>query len=227
MLGLFNCFLFASGILVGYYIAKETRKADQKWMNAVYSLDPALFNHKRVLVVGTDQTSGSTDVMLTVESDGATTQIEQIPRETLIDSDKYGVVKANALYGLGGPKVAEQELERLTGHKIDHFVHVNLDAVRKISTAIGGLKIKVPFAMKYDDNAQNLHIDLAAGEQQLSGSALEGYIRFRHDGLGDIGRLERQQQVYQQIFSKVLTPTSLVHLPQLIAIARQDLTTDL
>lgn len=64
-------------------------------------------------------------------------------------------------------------------------------------------------------------------KQILSGNALEGYIRFRNDGLGDIGRLQRQQQVYKAVFTKVLSAKSLIHLPELIQIFREDVKTDL
>ncbi|MCL6640368.1 MAG: LCP family protein [Candidatus Rokubacteria bacterium] len=48
------------------------------------------------------------------------------------------------------------------------------------------------------------------------GSGAEGYIRFRHDALGDIGRVERQQKILLAIFRKLKNPAMLVRAPQLI-----------
>ena len=218
---------FVLGLGTGWYIGNGKGKDEQVIKQAAFDLDPTLFNGKRILVLGTDQTSGSTDVMFTVESDGNTTQIEQIPRDTLINSPRFGVVKANALYSLGGPDVVEYDIGKVLHKKIDHYARINLEAVRRISDAIGGVEVNVPIRMQYDDKTQNLHINLMKGKQILKGKQLEGYIRFRHDGLGDIGRMERQQQVYQAIFKNVLSAKSLFHLPELISISNQDIKTDL
>ncbi|KEF43021.1 MAG: hypothetical protein ER33_02095 [Cyanobium sp. CACIAM 14] len=222
-----NLALFASGLLLGGYLANGYTSIDHALKNAAYELDPSLFNRKRVLVLGTDQSSGSTDVMFTVESDGAMTEIEQIPRDTMVQSGRFGVVKANALYALGGAEAAEDEVSRLIHGKIDHFARVNLEGVRRAGDALDGIEVNVPVRMKYDDYSQNLHIDLYPGRQVLKGAGLEGFIRFRHDGLGDIGRMERQRVVFNALFEKILSPGALVHLPDLIRITQEDVKTDL
>ena len=225
---LLTLLVFGSGILVGTLIARGgIGKVEQKLKNAAYDLDPTLLNSQQVLVLGTDQSSGSTDVMFTVSSDGSTTHIEQIPRDTLVDNEKYGIVKANSLYTLLGPEKTEAEISKIIGKKVDHFARVNLKAIRMASDAIDGVEIKVPKRMKYDDYSQKLHIDLYPGKQVLKGTDLEGYIRYRNDGLGDIGRLDRQQQVYKAIFKKLLSTKSLIHLPDLIEIFKDDVKTDL
>ncbi len=225
---LLTLLVFGSGILFGTLIARGgIGKVEQKLKNAAYDLDPTLLNSQQVLVLGTDQSSGSTDVMFTVSSDGSTTHIEQIPRDTLVDNEKYGIIKANSLYTLMGPEKTEAEISKIIGKKVDHFARVNLNAIRMASDAIDGVEIKVPTRMHYDDYSQKLHIDLYPGRQMLKGTALEGYIRYRNDGLGDIGRLERQQQVYRALFQKLLSANSLIHLPGLIEVFKDDVKTDL
>jgi len=226
-LRLFTFVTFILGLIIGALIGRGTAHVTEQVKNAAYELDPSLFNGRRILVLGTDQTSGSTDVMFTIESDGDKTVLEQIPRDTLINSPNYGVIKANSLYTLGGPEAVEIDIEKILNKKIDHYARVNLEGVRRISDAIGGVEVNVPFRMKYDDNSQNLHIDLQPGKQVLKGKDLEGYIRFRHDGLGDIGRMERQREVYNAIFKNVLSTRSLLHLPELIKISQEDIKTDL
>ena len=131
------------------------------------------------------------------------------------------------LYTLMGPEKTEAEISKIIGKKVDHFARVNLNAIRMASDAIDGVEIKVPTRMHYDDYSQKLHIDLYPGRQMLKGTALEGYIRYRNDGLGDIGRLERQQQVYRALFLKLLSANSLIHLPGLIEVFKDDVKTDL
>ena len=51
----------------------------------------------------------------------------------------------------------------------------------------------VPKRLKYVYQSQDLVIDLQPGRQVLSGEALEGFLRWRNDELGDFGRLEQRQ----------------------------------
>jgi anionic cell wall polymer biosynthesis LytR-Cps2A-Psr (LCP) family protein len=81
--------------------------------------------------------------------------------------------------------------------------------------------------MWYHDNTQGLHIDLQPGRQVLKGRDLEGFLRFRHDEMGDIGRLDRQRLVLKALFKQITRPESLVRLPALLAVAGKDLRTDL
>jgi len=53
------------------------------------------------------------------------------------------------------------------------------------------------------------------------------FIRFRHDELGDIGRMERQKLVITALLKKLATPEILARLPQLISVVGSDIKTDL
>ena len=63
--------------------------------------------------------------------------------------------------------------------------------------------------------------------RSLKGQELEGFLRFRHDELGDIGRMERQKLVLAEVFRKLANPTLVTRLPELMKIAGSDLRTDL
>jgi anionic cell wall polymer biosynthesis LytR-Cps2A-Psr (LCP) family protein len=81
--------------------------------------------------------------------------------------------------------------------------------------------------MYYVDNSQGLYIDLVPGRQLLRGEALEGFLRFRHDEAGDLGRMERQRLVLAEVFRKLAQPTTIARLPALLKIAGEDIHTDL
>jgi anionic cell wall polymer biosynthesis LytR-Cps2A-Psr (LCP) family protein len=72
-----------------------------------------------------------------------------------------------------------------------------------------------------------LSIDLQPGRQVLKGHDLEGFLRFRHDEMGDIGRLERQQLALKALFRKLTSPQTLVRLPSLLMASHPDVTSDL
>ncbi|MDP4708128.1 MAG: LCP family protein, partial [Cyanobium sp. MAG_237] len=158
-------------------------------------INPFGNGNRRVVVIGTDKVGENTDVMFTVQLKDGVTQLTQVPRDTFVESAEFGVIKANALYAFGGMGVLKQELTSLLNAPVDRYVRVNLRAVEHLADAIGGVEVDVPKRMYYVDNAQNLYIDLYPGLQVLKGEQLEGFLRFRHDEMGDLGRMERQKLV--------------------------------
>ena len=188
---------------------------------------PVATGNHRVLVIGTDQVSGNTDSLFTLHLDGGKTELTQVPRDTYIESDQYGPMKANALYANGGVPLVQQELSKLLSAPVDHYIVVNLNAVQHLGDALGGVDVDVPKRMLYTDQTQGLTIDLYPGRQLLKGKDLEGFLRFRHDGLGDLGRMQRQQLVLNEVFRKLANPAFVTQLPALLKIAGTDIKTDL
>ena len=190
-------------------------------------VDPLGIGERRVLVMGSDVIGGNTDVMFTVQVKDGITHLTQVPRDTYVEPPELGVMKANALYATGGPDAAKAEVGRLLAMPVQKHLKVNLAAVTKVADALGGVEVTVPKAMYYVDNAQGLLIDLAPGPQVLKGADLEGFLRFRHDEMGDLGRMERQRLVLAEVFRKLVQPTTLVRLPALLQIAGEDVHTNL
>jgi len=190
-------------------------------------LDPLGIHDRRILVMGSDKVGENTDVMFTVQIVDGTTRITQVPRDTYVESEQLGVVKANALYALAGIDTTRAEIGRLLEAPVDRYVKVNLTAVARIAEALGGVEVDVPKRMFYVDNSQGLYIDLVPGRQLLRGEALEGFLRFRHDEAGDLGRMERQRLVLAEVFRKLAQPTTVTRLPALLKIAGEDIHTDL
>ncbi len=190
-------------------------------------LNPLTIENRPILVLGRDAVGENTDVMFTVRLDGDITHITQVPRDTFIESPQLGVVKANSLFALGGIQTAKAEVGTLLATPVERYLKVNLDAVNKVAEALGGVEVDVPKRMYYVDNAQGLYIDLYPGKQLLKGKDLEGFLRFRHDERGDLGRMERQRQVMAQVFSKLAQPATIAKLPALLEIAGNDMVTDL
>lgn len=190
-------------------------------------LDPLGIGRRHILVIGTDAVGANTDVILAIRVKDGRTEITQVPRDTYIETQDLGVVKANSLYAYGGLKRARSELSGLLAAPLDRHLRVNLAAVTKVADALGGVEIDVPKRMYYTDSHQDLTIDLYPGRQVLRGHDLEGYLRFRHDEAGDIGRMERQRQVMGEVFRRMANPTTLAQLPALLKIAGEDIETDL
>jgi len=203
----------------------ETASKPEEWRNPFGAWVD--LGQDDVLILGTDMGGGNTDVIAAMRVEGGQTTITQIPRDGYIETEQYGPMKINALYSAGGTEALKREISDRMGRPIRHHLVVNLGAIRKIADMIGGIEVDVPKRMQYTDNTQGLYIDLQPGLQNLKGRDLEGFLRFRHDEAGDIGRMERQQLAVQALFRKLIRPEQLVRLPVLVMLSGNDMQTDM
>lgn len=162
--------------------------------------------------------SGRTDTIMVFHVDCNNKRINgiSIPRDTIIDIPGYGRNKINSAYHFGGVNLAIDVIEKLLGINIDYYVLLDPDAFKKIVDALGGVEIYIEKDMRYKDSWGKLYIDLKKGYQRLNGIQAEGYVRFRHDPLGDIGRIERQQKFLYALLSQVTKPNVIIRIPTLI-----------
>lgn len=150
-----------------------------------------------------------------------------IPRDTNCDIPGHGRQKINGANALGGEQLAMRTVEELTGVHCDHFVVLNVHGLVELVDALGGLTINIPKRMHYRDRSAKLNINLEAGPYTMNGTEAMGFVRFRHDALGDIGRVQRQELFIQAVMDKALSPSSWAKLPSLVSIAQKHVRTDL
>ena len=160
---------------------------------------------KRLRVGGTDVAAGKrSDTMLLVhiskKRDKAA--IISIPRDSyaLIPEHKsintgktVGATysKINSSYNWGGAPLLIQTFEGMSGLRIDHYVEINFVGFVRMVDALGGIEI----CTKRDINDPKSHLTLPAGRHILDGVDSLKYVRSRtFDGLGDLGRMKRQQE---------------------------------
>lgn len=172
--------------------------------------------------------SGLTDtIMLAQLQPSGGVKLLSIPRDTWVNIEGYGSGKINSANRRGGSKLLISTVENLLGLKVDHYALLSLNALRDLTDASGGVTLNVPERMRYDDNAGHLHVNLQPGEQHLSGSQVEGFLRFRHDASGDIGRVARQQLYLQALGQKLSSPLNLWRWPRVIGALDRNTKTDL
>jgi len=173
---------------------------------------------------------GLADVMLLIKFDPETKKIVMlsIPRDTRTEIEGYGVKKINAANVDGGPALTAKTASNLLGGVgIDRYVRINVLGVGKLIDALGGVSVYVPKDMKYQDDSQHLYINLKAGKQHLQGDQALQLLRFRHDELGDIGRIQRQQMVLRALIEQSLNPTTLTRLPEILNTVKDNIDTNL
>ena len=99
---------------------------------------------------------------------------------------------------------------------MDYYIEVNVPGLVKLVDSIGGIDLDVEKRMHYTDRSQKLYIDLQPGPQHLNGTQAMGYVRFRHDAVGDFGRMERQRAFMQAVLKKLFSPQSVMELPNIL-----------
>ena len=180
---------------------------------------------------GTDLWEGTrSDTILVVNIDPRTHSIKaiSIPRDSKVYlPDNKGVQKINSAHALGGINLVKKTLKETFGIKVDKYIIVHDEAVEKIVDALGGIPIYVEKKMYYNDYAGHLHINLEKGNTVLNGKQAVGYLRYRKDGLGDIGRTQRQQWFMRSLFEKLHSPQIITKLPEVLNIAHRYIKTDM
>jgi LCP family protein required for cell wall assembly len=186
--------------------------------------------HKlNVLLLGYQADEGTTDTMMLVhlDVDQRTATMVSIPRDSWVDIPGHGDDKINAAYAYGGPKLSVRVVSHLLHIPINGYVAIDPRRARDVVNAMGGLIVDVDENMNYDDDAGDLHIHLHKGTQWLNGEQVMGYIRFRHDALGDWARVQRQQEVLRDMLSQLSEPRNWAKLPRIMQLVQHDVQTDL
>lgn len=122
-----------------------------------------------------------------------------LPRDTRVAIEGHGHDKINHAMSYGGIPLVESSVENLLGIEIDHYVKVNFDGFINVIDALGGVNVDVPARMYKPLEA----IDLLPGYQTLDGADALAFVRWRGDGTGDYGRIERQQQFIAALTEKI------------------------
>lgn len=166
-----------------------------------------------------------TDTMMLVSVNPVTYQasVLSIPRDTLVNIPGVGETKINEANYFGGPHLAVKLVEQTLHVPVDYYMETTMWNFEKIINSLGGLTVDVTQPMNYGGVGNPLDIHLKPGVQKLNGQQVLEYVRFRHEPLGDISRIQQQQYIVKLILEKVLTPGQIWKLPTVIAMLRQDI----
>ncbi len=169
---------------VGQSVAEDL--ADGKWTPGVHLSDTIMVAH--------------------IPANRNTVQLLSIPRDTWTRIDGYPSqghhAKINAAFSYGGPALAVDTVEQLTGISIDHLAIIDWVGFKDLTTALGGVRVYIPHTF-YDDSQKTTW---EQGWQELDGERALQYVRTRH-GLtnGDFDRIKRQQNFMRSTMAKLLS----------------------
>lgn len=175
-----------------------------------------------------------------------TASLMSIPRDTYVGKkDRKNATqnyiasyKINSVFrnGTNIPD-AINRINNLTGLQLENYVIIDTKALIKLVDAIGGVTFNVPIDMEYDDDSQNLHIYLEAGEQLIDGAKAEQLLRFRHNNDGstypssygqqDIGRMKTQREFIAATLKQTLRFENIFKIRSVMDIMSSDVKTNL
>ena len=233
-------------IVVGFIFGKYVYDAGGSITGAVMNIVKDVMGDQDpvfVLVMGVseDISVELTDTIILVGYNPDTNQafMLSIPRDTFVGNSEAsagGYDKINAKYQTSPEKTVEA-VENLTGVNIDYYVTVKTSALVEIVNIIGGVEYDVPINMDYDDDSQDLHIHLKAGNQVLNGDQAEQLVRFRHNNNGtsydseygdnDIGRMRTQREFIKVVGNKLISTNDVNKLKEIAKSIFSNLSTDI
>ena len=218
------------GGYAGTYLVKvrEGMDATNTKISEMFSPPFGGKRYARILMIGVDNTgskkieddSGLSDTLVVFAVDTQTKEIRaiSIPRDTRVEIPGHKTGKINSAHALGGPKLAVETVSKLLNCPIEYYVKTTVSGLVKLVDMVGGVYIVVDKNMHYTDRRGKLFINLKGSteKQLLNGTQAMGFVRFRHDAVGDygykivkgekvpVGRVVRQQYFFRSLANRIL-----------------------
>jgi len=199
-------------------------------------LDPAgwpLTTANNILVLGSDRrpkgskepganTSGPSrsDSIMLIRTGGGHSARLSIPRDTVVEIPGHGLQKINAAYAFGGPALSISVIKRYLGIPINHIVEVNFEDFPQLIDAMGGVDYTGGCVTARIDGGSargGYTLRLPAGTHHLNGKQALALARTRENLCApnetDLNREQHQQALFQDMKSRLLSPSSFLRLP--------------
>lgn len=184
---------------------------------------------------GDDGSVGHADTTLLfhVSEDRTNATALSIPRDMITDIPACPTKKGGTTKTIPGSKgvrfnesLGQEErdpgctwrtVEQLTGLKVTHFMMADFNAVKRLSSAVGGVEV----CLAKDINDADSHLKLSKGRHTVEGEQALAFVRTRHSvGFGgDLSRIELQQQFLSSMIRKMKAGDTLTNPKKLYDLA--------
>nr|WP_203731606.1 LCP family protein [Streptomyces sp. SID12501] len=175
-----------------------------------------------------------TTILLHVSKDRTNATALSIPRDLIVDvpdcptkladgTEKIIAgtqsVRFNTSLGQGGrdPGCTMRTVKEVTGISPDHFMMADFNAVKTLTTAVGGVEVCVTKAV----NDKESKLKLPAGKSTVEGEQALAFVRTRHSfgNQGDLDRIKVQQQFLSSLMRKMSSSDTLTDPAKLLKLA--------
>ncbi|WP_431952671.1 LCP family protein [Actinacidiphila sp. bgisy167] len=153
----------------------------------------------------------------TKQKDGSTKTIPGTPQGRF--SPRF-----NESLGQSGrdPGCTMRTVTEITGLPVDHFVLVNFEAVKTLSTAVGGVPVCLTHPIKDTTrDGEGSHLDLPAGPSKVQGEQALAFVRTRHSlkNGSDLDRIDLQKQFLASMIRQMKSGDTLTDPTKLFKLA--------
>lgn len=164
---------------------------------------------------GKEKSRADTIMIAHYNEDKGTFKLTSIMRDTYVDIPGHDKNKINAAFAFGGPELMRKTIKENFDIDLQYYAIIDFEGfVQLIDEAFpGGVEVNVEKKM-----SEYIDVVLEPGVQKLDGEHLLGYVRFRHDAVGDFGRVRRQQEVVKVVGNQLASFETLPKLPKLIGV---------
>jgi len=185
-----------------------------------------------ILLMGVDEGKTRTDVVVLAHIDPkqGLVSVLSVPRDTLVDipcdglktcRSKDKLAHAHVYGGEKGPELTVRAVEGLLDVKIPYYVRVDYAGFEKVVEALGGVDMVIEKNMDYEDPYASpplkIHFKGSPNPQHLTGTEALKFVRFRADGLGDIGRIDRTRKFFLAMVQTARKNGTAAKLPGLVS----------
>lgn len=182
-----------------------------------------------LLLIGVDQrenepSRADTIILASIDLTEKKINLLSIPRDTRVKiAGTNELRKINYSHTVGGAELTVETVEDFLELPVHYYIETNFDGFEGIIDILGGITLNVEQRMYYPEE----EIDLYAGLQKLAGHDALSYVRWRSDGRGDIGRIERQQKFFRALVDQAVSFSTIWKLPDLTGELSKHLQTDM
>jgi LCP family protein required for cell wall assembly len=175
-----------------------------------------------------------TNILLHVSKDRTNATALSIPRDLIVNVPDCEVIQPDGtkkvVPGTDGvrfntslgqedrnPGCTMNTVKAVTGIQPDHFMMVDFNAVKTLTSAVGGVDVCLAHAVNDPDS----HLNLSAGKHKIEGEQALAFVRTRHSwgNQGDLDRIKVQQKFMGSLMRKMSSSDTLTSPTKLLDLA--------
>lgn len=170
-----------------------------------------------ILMLGADARPRATNfrtdtiILVTLNPQLGRVNVTSFPRDLYVTVPGWGMQRINTAWTYGKWNLLQQTFKHNFGIDVDYYAILKFDSFKKIIDSLGGLDVQV--TTKLSDYRAGYWVTIPAGEVHMDADKVLWYVRSRKT-TNDFARNQRQQEILQALFRKLVSMNALRQLPE-------------